>query len=153
MFRIRTDSPPSPVRIRQEDRLAEQIQRISTLMSEVRRLCDAVEVMTPRYPERVRQQILDRFNEAAQRVRRVQEMTDGMRDAPAEMDGLEAAYRRLERRVEDTVADLEQAQDAQNDSESRSPVRRLSEEFEDRMDRNLMFGRMSRSYDGWRRRP
>lgn len=153
MLRIHPDPLSSAINIRQEDRLGDLLQRISTLMSEVRRLCDAVEVMTPRYPERVRQQILDRFNEAAQRVRRVQEMTDGMRDVPSELDGIEASFRRLDRRVEDTVADLERAQDARDDHQSGSPVSRLSEEFEDRMDRNLMFGRMSRSYDGWRRRP
>ncbi len=152
MFRIRTDNP-SPPRPPVGDHLTEQMRRVLGLMDEVRRLCDAVEVMAPRYPERVRQQIIDRFNDVNRRIRRIQEATDGLRDIPPTLHGMDAAHRRLERRVEDTVAALERAQDARDDAGEASPVRQLSDEFEDQLDRGMLFGRVNRSYDGWRRRP
>ncbi len=149
MFRIQSDRPISPPR----DHVIEQMRQILDMMADVQKLGEAVELMAPRYPERVRAQIIAKFNDISDRVRRLQECTDGMRHPPPQLASLVQTYRALERSLDDTVAELERAQEDRVEADGFSPTRRLSDELEDRMDRGLTFGTIGRAYDGWRRRP
>ncbi len=120
---------------------------------QLRRLCDAIEVIVPRYPDRVRAVLLETHNEVLDGLQDLERSSGGEEgELVEELRQLTLAFRRLEARVDAAVTALERLQQ-ESAPWPPSPDRARSGELEDRIDRGPAFGRVNRSYDGWRRRP
>ncbi len=125
MFSITPESPTrTHIRFGSLESQQSLIARVSELQDELRRLCDAVAILEPRNPRRVRRQVVEQQADCEVIVRQVEEEADGyIGELSGDVRDMLYAQECLNNQVERTLDALDVMEDPGDLFEPRSQRR------------------------------